>query len=56
MLATPKERAKYEICHSTVYCPDLDCDINSDAVLRGAKEAREYASRAWRRRGQPAAA
>src|SRR2546423_11334590 len=56
MLATPKERAKYEICRSSVYWPELDCDISSDALLRGAKEARKYALRAWRRRGQPAPA
>jgi hypothetical protein len=56
MLATPKERAQFEICHSSVYWPKLDCDISSACLLRGAKEARKYAERALRRRGHPVAA
>jgi hypothetical protein len=56
MLASAAERAEYEICHSSVHWPRLDCDISSDCLLRGAKEARKYAERAWRRKrqGQPA--
>ena len=56
MLAAPAERANYEICHSSVYWPRLDCDISSDCLLRGAKEARKYAERPWRHKTQPAAA
>lgn len=56
MLATPKERAQFEICHSSVYWPKLDCDISSACLLRGAKEARKYAGRALRRRSHPVAA
>ena len=54
MQATTEERAEYQICHSSVYWPKLDCDISSDCLLRGAKEARKYAERAWRRKNQPA--
>lgn len=56
LLATPEERADFEICHSSVYWPRLDCDLSSDCLLRGAKEARKYAERAWRNRSQPASA
>ena len=49
MLAAPRERARYEICHSSVYWPKLDCDISSECLLRGAREARKYAQRAKRR-------
>jgi len=56
MLATPEERADYEICHSSVYWPKLDCDLSSHCLLRGAKEARKYAAQAWRRKAQLAAA
>ncbi|MBI4325322.1 MAG: DUF2442 domain-containing protein [Chloroflexi bacterium] len=45
MLAAPEERAEYEICHSSVYWPKLDCDLSSDCLLRGAKEARKFAQR-----------
>ena len=45
MLATPTERARFEICHSSVYWPKLDCDISSDCLLRGAREARKYSRR-----------
>jgi hypothetical protein len=55
LLAAPKERAEYEICHSSVYWPRLDCDISSDCLLRGAKEARKYTQKARGRRPQPAA-
>jgi len=56
MLATSDERGLFEICHSSVYWPKLDCDISSDCLLRGAREARKYAARAWRRKAPPAAA
>jgi hypothetical protein len=46
MHASADERADYEICHSSVYWPQLDCDISSNCLLRGAKEARKYASQA----------
>ena len=52
MLATPRERTQFEICHSSVYWPKLDCDISSACLLRGAEEARKYAERALRKRGQ----
>jgi hypothetical protein len=51
-LATRRERAAFEICHSSVHWPKLDCDISSDCLLRGAKEARRYAEKAWRKRGK----
>jgi len=56
MLATPEERAQYEICRSSVYWPKLDCDLSSHCLLRGAKEARKYAAQAWRRKAHPVAA
>jgi hypothetical protein len=45
-LATRRERADFEICHTSVYWSKLDCDISSDCLLRGAKEARKFAERA----------
>ena len=51
-LASSDERAAFEICHSSVYWPKLDCDINSEALLRGAKEASKYAERARQRKNQ----
>jgi hypothetical protein len=56
LLATAEERAECEICHSSVHWPKLDCDISSGCLLRGAKEARRFAERAWRRKSQPAGA
>ena len=50
LLATPKERARFEICRSSVHWPALDCDISSECLLRGAKEARKYAQKAMRRK------
>ena len=50
MLATQKERAQFEICHSSVHWPKLDCDISSDCLLRGAKEARKFAEKAWKKK------
>jgi len=52
MLATAEERADFEICHSSVYWPKLDCDLSSECLLRGAREARKYAEAAWRRRAK----
>ena len=56
LLASAEERAQFEICHSSVYWPQLDCDISSACLLRGAKEARKYAQRAQRRKRQATAA
>jgi hypothetical protein len=50
MLATAEERADYEINHSSVYWPRLDCDISSECLLRGAKEARKFADLARQRK------
>ena len=50
LLAPPAERAAYEISHSSVYWPRLDCDISSDCLLRGAKEARKFADLARKRK------
>ncbi len=55
-LATRRERANFKICHTSVYWPKLDCDISSDCLLRGAKESRRFAERAWRKRAKLAAA
>lgn len=52
MLASPEERGNYEICRSSVHWPKLDCDISSDCLLRGAKENRQFAERAWQRKQQ----
>ena len=54
LLATHDERSTYEVCHSSVYWPKLDCDISSDCLLRGSREARKYAERAWRRKVEAA--
>src|SRR5208283_4918021 len=37
-LATRRERADFEISHTSVYWPKLDCDISSDCLLRGARK------------------
>ncbi len=55
-LATARERAGFKICRSSVHWPKLDCDISSACLLRGAKEARHLAERAWRKKGKLAAA
>ena len=55
-LATRRERAHFEICRSSVHWPKLDCDISSNCLLRGAKESRKFAERAWRKRTKLAAA
>ena len=53
LLATAEERADHEICHSSVYWPKLDCDISSSCLLRGAREARQYARRARQQHRRP---
>jgi hypothetical protein len=53
LLATPEERDDFEVCYSSVYWPRLDCDISSECLLRGAKEARRFAEKAWQRHRQP---
>ena len=55
-LATRRERADFEICHTSVYWPKLDCDISSDCLLRGAKESRKFAERVWRKKAKLATA
>jgi hypothetical protein len=52
MLATPAERNNFEICHSSVYWPDLDCDICSEHLLAGAKEAPYFVAKAYERAAQ----
>jgi hypothetical protein len=49
MLATREERENFEKSGSSVHWPALDCDINSEALLRGAKEALIYARKAHAR-------
>jgi hypothetical protein len=56
LLATAKERKHFEICRSSVHWPELDCDISSDCLLRGAHEARRFAEKAGKRKGDPVAA
>jgi hypothetical protein len=53
LLASIEERADFEISHSSVYWPKLDCDISSACLLRGAKESRRYAARARRQQSGP---
>jgi hypothetical protein len=53
LLASPQERAEFEICHSSVCWPKLDVDLSSDCLLRGAREARKFAVRAGRRGDKP---
>lgn len=49
LLATDEERAKYEIAFASVHWPEVDCDIDSEALLRGAKERRAFAAKAYER-------
>ncbi len=56
MLATVKERQHFEICHSSVHWPELDCDISSDCLLRGALEARKFAEKAGKRKREAVSA
>ena len=55
-LVTRRERADFEISHTSVYWPKLDYDISSDCLLRGAKEARRFTERAWRKKAKLAPA
>ena len=55
-LATRRERADFEINHTSVYWPKLDRAISSDCLLRGAKEARKFVERAWRKKAKLAVA
>ena len=48
-LATPEERARFEISGSSVYWPDLDADIGADGLLAGAREHHFYARKAVER-------
>jgi hypothetical protein len=48
-LATPAERQNFEVVHSSVHWPDLDCDLSSDGLLRGAREDPRWARRAYER-------
>ncbi len=48
-LATPAERAHYEIHGSSVYWPELDVDLGAEGLLAGAREHHFYARRAVER-------
>lgn len=48
-LATPEERAKFEINGSSVYWLELDADIGVDGLLAGAQEHHYYARKAVER-------
>lgn len=48
-LATPDERARFEINGSSVYWPDLDADIGAEGLLAGAREHHTYARKAVER-------
>src|SRR5688572_22335513 len=48
-LASPEERARFEIHGSSVYWPDLDADIGSEGLLAGASEHHFYARKAIER-------
>ena len=48
-LATPEERARFEIHGSSVYWPDLDVDIGAEGLLAGASEHHHYARKAVER-------
>ena len=50
LLASGRDRAHFEITHSSVHWPKLDCDISSECLLRGAKEARKFAQKAVARK------
>lgn len=55
-LATPAERAKFQIFPVSVYWPALDADIGVEGLLLGAKEHPAYAEKAVlraQRRGLP---
>lgn len=42
LMASEADRSQFEIIHSSVYWPTLDCDISSQCLLRGAKEDRRW--------------
>jgi hypothetical protein len=48
-LATPEERAKFEVSGSSVYWPELDADIGVEGLLAGAREHHHYARKAVER-------
>ena len=48
-LATPDERARFEINGSSVYWPDLDADIGAEGLLAGAGEHPYYARKSVER-------
>ena len=48
-LATPEERASFEINGSSVYWPELDADIGAEGLLAGAQEHHHYARQAVER-------
>jgi hypothetical protein len=48
-LASPEERARFEIHGSSVYWPDLDADIGVEGLLAGASEHSYYARQAVER-------
>ena len=48
-LATPEERARFEIHGSSVYWPELDADIGAEGLLAGAREHHYYARQAVER-------
>ncbi len=48
-LATPEERARFEITGSSVYWPELDADIGVEGLLAGAREHHHYARQAVER-------
>lgn len=48
-LATPEERARFEINGSSVHWADLDADIGADGLLAGAAEHHYYARKAVER-------
>jgi hypothetical protein len=48
-LATPEERAKFEVNGSSVYWPELDADIGVEGLLAGAREHHHYVRKAVER-------
>ncbi len=48
-LATPQERARFEVSGSSVFWPDLDANIGVDGLLVGAREHHFYARKAVER-------
>ena len=48
-LATPDERARFEINGSSVFWPDLDADIVAEGLLAGAGEHPYYARKSVER-------